>query len=226
MPPPPTSEREKCGDPQTGGGGPWISSPEEEEMTQEPDDVLRSEHELIETLLFAVDGIAARVGSEEPFPREDVKKAMVVMVEFVDQCHHAKEERFLFPALSENSPGKTKELTRRVSSDRRAFRRLVAQMRTHLPTAEADRRARRRLANELALYSRLVHNHVRIEEERILPEADRILGSAARRRMTARFERLEADERDAGRHARHQAMIRELAQAYATYVPGGINNPA
>ena len=175
-------------------------------------------------MLFAVEGIAARVGSKEPFPREDAKKTMVVMVEFVDKCHHAKEERFLFPALSKNSPGKTKELTRRVSSDCRAFRRLVAQMRTHLPTAEADRRARRRLANELALYSRLVHNHVWIEEECILPEADRILGSAVRRRMTVRFERPEADKRGPGRHARHQAMIRELAQACATYVPQDIKD--
>ena len=183
---------------------------------KEPNDTLRDEHEIIERLLFALDGLADHIRYDKDFPERDIEEALGIAVEFADWCHHAKEEFVLFPALRKASPRRGGEIARRLTSDHMAFRKLVKAMRNAVPLAAIeDGPPRAHLAKELGLYTRLVREHIRIEEQRLLPEVERSLGRRDRAAIAAEFDRLEKMEGEPGRHRRFEDAIRRLAVAYA-----------
>ena len=71
----------------------------------EPTEILREEHEVIQHLLHVLAAMAERVDRGESVARTDVDDVLEVVVKFADECHHAKEEKALFPALRRGSPG-------------------------------------------------------------------------------------------------------------------------
>jgi len=177
----------------------------------EPNAILREEHEAIEHLLAAVEGMGTRL-RREPLPKADLDAAMAAITEFADQCHHAKEEKVLFPALAQASPKVGAELARRLTSDHRAFRKLVGDTRALLP--RTDTASRQQLSKNLLTYARLLREHIRIEEEQLLPEVERSLDAGARERIAMEFDRVEEAEVGPGVHERHHEAIHRLAHTY------------
>ncbi len=182
----------------------------------EPNDVLREEHEAIELLLSAVEGMAGKLHEKGPYPRRDVETALSIVTEFADKCHHAKEERTLFPVLSKASPEVGAELARRLTSDHIAFRKLVGTMKEQTVKGEKDDAARAQLAKNLGTYTRLLRQHIFIENTELLPEVERSIPEAERARLAAEFERIEETEIGAGVHEKYHRMIHKLADAYAS----------
>lgn len=181
----------------------------------EPSDVLHAEHEAIEALVNALEGIAAHIRTADDVPADDLRDALTVVVEFADRCHHAKEEVVLFPPLSAASPQIGADLARRLTSDHRAFRRIVGTIQDLLPSANS-RQARRLLAKHLDTYTRVLREHIRVEEEQLLPEVERSLPPWERDRLTVEFQRVERDELGHGLHDAYVAIIRRLAETYAS----------
>lgn len=183
------------------------------EMT-EPNEGLKSEHEAIGELLVVLEGLAERMPGGAILPRGDLERAMAVVVELADRCHHAKEEEVLFPALAKASPEEGAELARRLTSDHRAFRKLVQPIRRLIPLAETNGGSRTQLTKNLISYTRLLREHIRIEEEMLFPEVERTLGATERARIAEEFERIEEEEIGTGMHDKYHDIIRALAQVY------------
>ena len=181
----------------------------------EPNEVLREEHEAIELLLSAVEGMAGRLQAKGAYLRKDLESAMTIVTDFADKCHHAKEERTLFPVLSRFSPTVGAELARRLTSDHIAFRKLVGTIREQIPTGEKDTTVRAQLEKNLDTYTRLLRQHILIENTELLPEVERAIPPAERERLAEEFERIEEEEIGAGVHAKYHHMIHKLADAYA-----------
>lgn len=181
----------------------------------EPSATLRFEHDAIQVLLSVLDGMAHRLRVNEAVPREDLDDAMTVVVEFADRCHHAKEEQVVFPALRKASPEIGADIARRLTSDHQAFRKLVRAMRDLCPKARTRKSARVQLAKYFSTYIRVLREHIRIEEEQLLPEVDRSLAPAQRAEFAERFDRVEAEEIGWGMHEAYHAMIHRLAESYA-----------
>ena len=181
----------------------------------EPNDVLREEHEAMELLVSAVEGMAGRLQGQGPYPRKDLETAITVITEFGDKCHHAKEEKALFPALAKASPGTGAEIARRLTSDHRAFRQIVGTMRTQVPKAETDAATRALLAKNLDTYARLLRVHIEAENTQLMPEVDRAIPPAERDKIAEEFERIEEQEVGSGVHEKYHHMIHKLADAYA-----------
>lgn len=184
-------------------------------MTVEtPSEVLAAEHEAIETLLEALATMASRLRKGEVVPKDDLYDAMTVVVEFADGCHTAKEESVLFPALSDASPDVGAEIARRLTSDHRAFRHVVAAVWELIPRS-TTKAVRRQIGKHLSTYTRLLREHIRVETEELLPEVERSLAPAQRERVTQGFERVEREEIGPGMHLAYRSIIRRLAEAYA-----------
>lgn len=181
----------------------------------EPGDVLQHEHEAILTLVEALEGMVDRIRTADEVPEADLGQALEVIMEFADRCHHGKEEEILFPALARAS-SEGAELTRRLTSDHKAMRKLVGVIRELLPRATDDDEARRQLAKNLATYPRLLREHIRIEDDRLLAETQRSLSPEERARVVREFERVEREEIGPGEHERYHALIQELADRYAS----------
>jgi len=185
------------------------------EIVIEPVDTLRDEHETIERLLFGLEGIADHIRYDEKFPEKDVEEAIRIAVEFTDQCHTTKEELAVFPVLEDASPRVGKEVIRPLAMEHLTIRKLLSAIRNLIPlAARRDGPARVRLAKDLGLYTELVREHIRIEEERLLPEVARSLGRGKRAAIAAEFRRMEESEGDPERHRRFQDTIRRLVLNY------------
>ncbi len=181
----------------------------------EPNDVLREEHEAIELLISAVEGMAGVLHGKGTYPRKDLETALTIVTEFADKCHHAKEEKTLFPVLAKASPKVGAELARRLTSDHVAFRKLVGTMKEQTAKGEADATVRALLSKNLDTYARLLREHIRIENTQLLPEVERSIPGAERARLSEEFERIEEQEVGAGVHEKYHGMIHRLAETYS-----------
>jgi len=178
----------------------------------DPNDILKSEHDAIELLLAAVEGMAGRLTTKAEFPKKDLEAALTVVTEFADKCHHAKEETTLFPVLSKASPTVGAELARRLTSDHIAFRKLVGTMKAQIAEGE---KVRPQLGKNLDTYVRLLRKHILVENTELLPEVERSIPQAERAKLAKEFERIEREEMGAGMHEKYHAMIHKLADTYS-----------
>jgi len=180
---------------------------------EDPSETLREEHAVVEHLLAAIDGLAEHVRKSGQVPAKDFERAMTVVTEFADRCHHAKEEKVLFPVLSEASPAGA-EVARRLSSDHRAFREIVGKVKELIPKAESDPKGRGLLAKHLGTYTRVLREHILVENTELFNEVMRSLSDAQRAKVAEGFERVERVEIGDGVHEKYHRMIHRLADAY------------
>lgn len=181
---------------------------------KEPSQSLRAEHECLGALTVVLDCMADRLRDNEYVPREDLRDVVTVTVEFADRCHQAKEEDVLFRALGRSSPRVGGELARHLEDDHRALRKLMWAIRDLVPRLTSSKVTRNALAKNLEAYAHLLRDHIRMEEEQLLPEIDRALSAEEREEVGRAFKRLEQDEVGWGMRAAYEAIIRRLAEAY------------
>jgi hemerythrin-like domain-containing protein len=181
----------------------------------EPSEVLREEHEVIEHLLHVLDAMGKQVERGARLPKEDLEAALDVVVGFADQCHHAKEERALFPVLAKISPEEGAMLVRRLEGDHKAARQLVRAMRACLPgVTGGDAAARAAFAKSAKTYAGLLREHIKAETDRLLPLTDSAIPTSRRAELGEEFERIEREETGAGVHEKYEGTIHRLAEKY------------
>ncbi len=181
----------------------------------EPSDILRDEHEVIEHLLHVLAAMAERVDPGERVARSDVDDALEVVVNFADKCHHAKEEKALFPVLVQASPKEGARLVRRLEGDHEAGRHLVAALRSAAPRLESgDAKIRAQFAKDARSYVVLLTEHIAQETQQLLPMIDRVLPAQRREALGAEFDRIEREETGAGAHEKYEGTIHRLADRY------------
>lgn len=182
--------------------------------SSDPTEVLRNEHVVIERLLAAFEAMADRIESREAVPSKDVEDALTVVTEFADRCHHAKEEKALFPVLERRSPEEGAELARRLHGDHEAFRKLVGDMRRRAASALNGGPEAPLFVKNARTYASLIRAHIAVETDRLLPMIDRVIPEAERAHLAAEFERVEREETGAGRHETYEAVVNRLHGAY------------
>jgi len=181
---------------------------------QEPGAIIKADHKEIRKLLSAFDGMAALILQKDSLPNEDLEKAFAVAVEFADKCHHGKEEKALFPRISKASPKIGAEMARRLTSDHAAFRKLVGTMLEVVPAATVKKEARGILAKQIGTYSRLLEMHMKVEEQKLIPEMMRTIGPDERGEISEQFEAIEEEVMGHGAHEKYVGIISQLADLY------------
>ncbi len=186
----------------------------------EPSEILREEHEVIEHLLHVLGAMATRVDHGETIARTDVDDALEVVVNFADKCHHAKEEKALFPVLRRVSPKEGADLVHRLEGDHAAGRHLVAALRSEAGApASGDAKARASFAKDARSYVALLTQHIDAETKLLLPLIDRALPAADRAALAKEFDRIEREETGAGLHEKYEGTIHRLADRYVHAAP-------
>ena len=186
----------------------------------EPSDILREEHEVIEHLLHVLGAMATRVDHGEAVARTDVDDALEVVVNFADKCHHAKEEKALFPVLRRVSPHEGADLVHRLEGDHAAGRHLVAALRSEAQALEpGEATTRTQFAKDARSYVALLTQHIDVETKQLLPLIDRVLPAKERAALAAEFDRIEREETGAGLHEKYEGTIHRLAGRYVHAAP-------
>jgi hemerythrin-like domain-containing protein len=173
-------------------------------------DVLMSEHRGIERMLRIVETAAAKVEKGEKIAPEVFANAIDFIRGFADGCHHAKEEKTLFPLLEQRGIPRQGPIGVMLS-EHEAGRRYVGAMSISLEGyARGDREATSALTQNAREYVGLLRQHIMKEDNILFPMGDRVLTEDDQKGLVERFEEIERQEIGEGVHEQYHEMLDRL----------------
>jgi len=172
--------------------------------------VLYGEHRIILRLLDCLDRMADRAAKAHAMPVLEARDVIAVLRGFADECHHAKEERILFPALERLAPGFGPVQVMRQEHD--LGRDHVRGMAIAVDTVDVAGFVR-----EAHAFSGLLRQHISKEDEVLFPMAQAMLSPEDDASILAAY-------REAGREkpcGPLLARVETLAVTYGFVSAGG-----
>ena len=173
--------------------------------------ILKHEHQAILLVIGAAEKEVDYIEKTGQIHTQTIREMADFFKNFVDRCHHAKEEKHLFVMMHEHGvPMKTGLLAVLLHEHEqgRGYVRAVAKAVTGkgAPDAAAIRKAKK----NLAAYVRLLRAHIDKEDHVLYPMADRLLEPADQKALTEAFEKVESEELGEGVHEKYHAWIEKL----------------
>ena len=171
---------------------------------------LRHEHEAITLGLKILARMEERVSAEEITDLQDLSAIARFLKDFVDTCHHGKEEGILFPALQAQDPAQTQAVLQRMLADHAEGRRHLAAMQAAL-LPEVSFNA---FHDAARAYAVLLQAHIEQENTLLFPMADRILSCEKQSNLAMAFEVYEDKVMGPGQHDALHATLKRLLTRY------------
>jgi hemerythrin-like domain-containing protein len=158
---------------------------------------LKEEHRVIETVVPLLGSLRTTF--------EGAEQVLEFLEVFVDQCHHGKEERYLFPTLEARGVPRTEGLVLELLKEHGAARRYVREIHGLLHPARADERSdfARLLDDRLAALAELLREHISKEDTQLWPLARRTLQPKDDALLLAGFAEIEEKEVGEERHRKY-----------------------
>ncbi len=158
-------------------------------MTHSALRIIRDEHQALAAMLSSISLLLAQHRRDGTLPEFDVLRAMLFYIdEFPERLHHRKESELLFPLVRARSP-ETATVLDRLDRDHVAGERAIRDLEHALLAFEMMGDSRRH-AFEQAVehYLDFYRAHMRLEEEAVLPVAQRVLTEADWETLDRAFE--------------------------------------
>lgn len=182
-------------------------------MNQAIDD-LKNEHQAVNVALQILQGMSQRLAAGGVVPPEDVRALGSFFREFVDKCHHGKEELHLFSALqaaqTSATAGSVAGLLQDHVDGRKWLQEVEASAGPVLDTLRFTEAASR--------YTELLRGHIQQEESVVFPQAEQLLNDAAQARLYEAFVVHEDQVIGAGRHEELHTLLHRLGETYRSPV--------
>jgi hemerythrin-like domain-containing protein len=171
-------------------------------------DILSSEHRVIEQVVAALEAAAGRLDAGERMPPAFFEEATRFIVEFSDGCHHAKEERVLFPALAKHGlPADTGPVAVMLHEHDEG-RRLTAGLRDAVGRMAVQQAGAADLVADYArAYATLLAQHIFKEDNILFPLASRVIPAGEWEAIAEEAERIEH-----GDHRAYEDLARKLCE--------------
>lgn len=169
-----------------------------------PTGTLREEHRVILRALDVLESAADRLAAGGALPDGFWTDLIGWLRAFADQNHHAKEERFLFPALLKAGIPSDGGPVAAMLEEHARGRTLMDEMEGGGPLMRVARGRD---------YVRDLREHIAKENGVLFPLADTVLDPQVRRAVTREFETAAAEQGDVGSVEFAEAAIDRLAAA-------------
>ena len=177
-----------------------------------PTETLKHEHQIVLLILDAAEREAASIRAKGTVRVPQVEEMLDFFKNFVDRCHHGKEERHLFPRLQErglpSGVGPVAVMLHEHEQGRAAVRAIADAL---ARVKAGDREAAGALAAGLTEYTELLRSHIFKENNVLFPMADHMLSGADQAELAEAFDKVEAEEIGPGVHERYHRLAHELA---------------
>jgi hemerythrin-like domain-containing protein len=180
----------------------------------EPMQILVDEHEIILSVLDAVEAVLVRADSACPV--RFFEKALDFFATFGDKCHHAKEEVYLFPLLEARGIPREQGPIGCMLHEHEEGRARLAAVRQALPNADRDPLAARIVHDELSGYVFLLRQHIDKENQILFPAGDHQLTTADKEVLGHKFSCAEHSVLPPGSHQHYLDLAAELANEAGT----------
>lgn len=180
-----------------------------------PTQALQEEHEGILRILDILRAICEKMASHKTIQGEHLDQIMAFLRIFIDRCHHGKEERFLFPEISNANVPKKADIVDELMNEHAEGRKLVEQMGAALERFyRGDQEAPGVFMDAVDRYEDLIRNHIHKENTILFPQAEKKLSEERQNKMMSEFERLEEEEIGSGRHDQFHRQMENLSRIY------------
>lgn len=172
-----------------------------------PIGVLKDEHEIIKGGLDVLELLSK---ADKEFQVSDVKGVLGFFKEFADDCHHAKEERLLFPIAEKRGIRKEKGPIGIMLAEHEASRRIRKIMLETTTHFDKDLNKFKENANNFLI---LLRNHIDKEDNKFFPMIDSVLNEKDREELLEGFEQVEKETGE-GVHEKYHKLIESLTEKY------------
>ncbi len=173
----------------------------------EPIARLEKEHALIDRVRQAAAGEADAVFAGHDLDRDRAGKIVDFLIHFADECHHVKEERFLFPMLREEGMNPT-TLDMLISQHGKS-RALLDTAEQKLAAGAPDEE----VASALRRYASMMKGHILVEDDQAWTLARERLSPRQKTELAEGFRELETEELGEGFHEKYHALAMEILGA-------------
>ncbi|TBV99469.1 hemerythrin [Azotobacter chroococcum] len=173
-------------------------------------DALRHEHDAILSTLKILRCMAERAlqGNADA---DDIAALLGFLQEFVDKCHHGKEEGLLFPALQRVDLAHQGELVGELTAEHEQGRALVGALRqASTPVLDAEA-----FAAAAEAYAVFLERHIDKENDVLFPQAEQALGADELEGLGQAFADFELQAIGPGRHEELHDLLHRWKAAYA-----------
>ncbi len=170
---------------------------------------LTSEHELI---LVAIQVLRRMISATEKAPaleEKDFQDLIGFLKEFVDKCHHGKEEGLLFPAMVKAGVKEQGGPIGVLLAEHVCGRQFIQDMGAALANKD-----RVKLAEAGLGYAALLRIHIQKENGVFFPMAERVLTGEQLEALYQGFEEYEEKVMGGGRHEELHAVLEGLEEKY------------
>lgn len=177
---------------------------------------LKHEHEIVKHALRIMGKICDRVESGEPPNGEHLAQLLEFLTEFVDKCHHAKEEELLFPAMERAAAAQAKPMIAQMLAEHQTGRAHIRSMKeafAHYQAGRAD--ALHEFIQPSRDYINLLNSHILKEDNMLYQVADQVLSPQQQQELEEGFEQVEVERTGPGKHEEYHQMIHHLERVYA-----------
>ncbi len=173
---------------------------------------LMEEHEMILAVVGAAQAEVDHIRRGSSMDESRVRQILDFSRNFTDRCHHAKEERYYFPAVLVYAGQRTRGLIDELEAEH-AYGRAVLDEIDYLLTS-SDGEARARVAERLSRYVEVLRRHIQKENERLYQGTNALLPGAEEQALIVGFERLENVELGSGFHGHYHRLGEQLSQRH------------
>lgn len=174
-------------------------------------DILKHEHEAILLVIGAAEKEAAYVEKTDKLHTQTVREMADFFKNFVDRCHHSKEEKHLFALMREHGmPMETGPLAVMLQEHERGRARIRAINEALPGKGEPNAFAIRKVKDSLAAYAQLLRAHIDREDNILYPMADCMFKPQDQKALAEAFDKVETEKMGEGVHEKYHAWIEKL----------------
>ncbi len=180
-----------------------------------PTNALVVEHETVHLALELLERVAARMAVGAIQADTDLDRLLDLFRDFVDLCHHGKEELALFPAMLETGNPHAERHVDVMLEEHVTGREHVQSLRA---AAEAFRQghpeAGTRAQNAARAYRLMLAGHIEKEHQVVFPSAERHLSEARKLDLLERFQLIEQEMFGGNRLQDCHSLLQDLGLRY------------
>lgn len=173
---------------------------------------LTSEHDAVRVMLQILAKVADKLRSGENVKVEHLQKILEFLQNFVDKCHHGKEENILFPALIADDKFNATIISE-LLGEHKTGRDLIRGFAESLSDYKQSNEHAYHIAVNFESYIRLLTEHINKENTLILPLADK-LPAEQQTTIEEKFEDAETNIIGSDKHVEYHHWLIELQNLY------------
>ena len=180
-----------------------------------PTEDLIREHNAIIIMLGIMDKIAAFIRDNDDVDIDDITKIADFLQVFAERCHHAKEEKVLFPALVLAGVAEDNGPIGVMLYEHAMARNFIEGINTGIEKFnEGYSGSLLVVAQNFSNYTFLLRNHINKENNILFPMADKLLDSEKRSAMLSEFKNMEKEILGDTIYERYFKLLEKLKDKY------------